>query len=251
MTKASDNLYPKVLLDYNSSDQAAPANASWKLYAKAAGIYARSSNAVVGPFGAASSGVATDTIFDAKGDLAVGTGADTASKLTVGTNGYVLTADSAQSTGVKWASATPTYVGCKVTRTATQSISTASITAVQWDSESGGWDTATMHDNSTNNTRITVPTTGKWLLQASIVFAASGSGTERYAEFYLNATTRLEGSDFAFSGSTNTFGMIQMTASLTASDYVEVRVYQDSGGALNILQSASRYPYFSATLLGT
>jgi hypothetical protein len=49
--------------------------------------------------------VATDTIWDAKGDLAVGTGADTASKLSVGTNGHVLTADSTTATGLKWAAA--------------------------------------------------------------------------------------------------------------------------------------------------
>lgn len=47
--------------------------------------------------------VATDAIFDAKGDLAVGTGANTAAKRTVGTNGQVLTADSGETTGVKWA----------------------------------------------------------------------------------------------------------------------------------------------------
>lgn len=47
--------------------------------------------------------VSSAAIWDAKGDLAVGTGADTASKLTVGANGHVLTADSAESTGVKWA----------------------------------------------------------------------------------------------------------------------------------------------------
>lgn len=46
--------------------------------------------------------VATDTIWDAKGDLAVGTGADTASKLTVGSNGKELIADSSEATGLRW-----------------------------------------------------------------------------------------------------------------------------------------------------
>ncbi len=49
--------------------------------------------------------VASDPIWDTKGDLAVATGADAASKLVVGSNGQVLTADSTQTTGVKWAAA--------------------------------------------------------------------------------------------------------------------------------------------------
>lgn len=43
------------------------------------------------------------TAYDAKGDLIVGTGSDTFSKLTVGTNDYVLTAASGEATGLKWA----------------------------------------------------------------------------------------------------------------------------------------------------
>jgi hypothetical protein len=55
-----------------------------------------------------SGAVATDTIWDAKGDLAGGTGADTAAKLTVGANDTILMADSGETTGLKWvASATP------------------------------------------------------------------------------------------------------------------------------------------------
>lgn len=88
MTKASDNEFPKVILAMQSSDATIPSDSDWKLYAKAPGIYARSSNSVVGPFGSAS--VATDTIWDAAGDLAVGSGANTAARLAIGAAGGAL-----------------------------------------------------------------------------------------------------------------------------------------------------------------
>ena len=44
-----------------------------------------------------------ETLIDAKGDLVVGSADNTAARLAVGTNGFVLTADSAEATGVKWA----------------------------------------------------------------------------------------------------------------------------------------------------
>jgi hypothetical protein len=47
--------------------------------------------------------VSADSIWDAIGDLAVGSGANTAGILTVGADGTVLTADSSVSLGVKWA----------------------------------------------------------------------------------------------------------------------------------------------------
>jgi hypothetical protein len=43
------------------------------------------------------------TAIDAKGDLIGGTGADTFARLPVGANGTILTADSAEATGLKWA----------------------------------------------------------------------------------------------------------------------------------------------------
>lgn len=42
------------------------------------------------------------SVFDAKGDILVGTSADTPGKLAVGTNGYFLKADSSTATGLAW-----------------------------------------------------------------------------------------------------------------------------------------------------
>jgi hypothetical protein len=46
--------------------------------------------------------VLSPTLFDAKGDLLAGTGADTVGKLTVGSNGQYLQADSSTATGLTW-----------------------------------------------------------------------------------------------------------------------------------------------------
>lgn len=64
------------------------------------------------------------TAIDAKGDLVVGTAADTFSRLAIGSNDQVLTADSAQATGMKWA--TPASGG--MTQLATGSLSGSSVT---------------------------------------------------------------------------------------------------------------------------
>jgi len=64
----------------------------------------------VGISGGGTSGTVTvtnsmATAIDAKGDLVPGTGADTFARLAVGANGTILTADSAEATGLKWAAA--------------------------------------------------------------------------------------------------------------------------------------------------
>ena len=54
---------------------------------------------------AADTGAIPESLIDAKGDVIVGTANDTAARLAVGADGQVLTADSTQTAGVKWAAA--------------------------------------------------------------------------------------------------------------------------------------------------
>ena len=53
------------------------------------------------------------TAYDAKGDLVVGTGADTFAKLTVGTNGHTLVADSAAATGLAYSAGIPVVLNAQ------------------------------------------------------------------------------------------------------------------------------------------
>jgi len=53
--------------------------------------------------------ILTEALVDAKGDLLVASGADAVTRLAVGTNNYILTADDSATNGIKWAA--PQAVG--------------------------------------------------------------------------------------------------------------------------------------------
>jgi len=184
------------------------------------------------------------SIIDAKGDLIAGTAADTAARLAVGTNGLPLVADSTAATGLKWGYTNS--ISAFLYKAAAQSIPNATWTAVTFSDEA--WDTNSFHSTVTNTSRITIPAglAGKYEFNARGFFAPNATGI-RYISLYLNGVSvRIN----YFPASANDFHLeITSKLNLVATDYIELYVYQSSGGNLNFSAGATEGE-LSTTFLG-
>lgn len=168
------------------------------------------------------------TAIDAKGDLIAGTGADAFSRIAAGNNGETLIADSSASTGLKWAKS-PNFVGCSVYASAGQTITSNTWTAINFGFED--FDTNTFHDNSTNNSRLTIPTGlgGKYLITYTQRWDPSGAGG-RIANIYVNGTSyTTQAMNASSTYASNTKSVI---FELAAGQYIQLYAYQDSGSNL-------------------
>jgi hypothetical protein len=188
------------------------------------------------------------TLLTTKGDIIVATGNATLVRQGVGTNGQVLTANSAQADGVEWA--TPAASAVQVNKSGNQSISNSTVTIVTFDTETV--DTDGFHSTVTNTDRLTVPAgkAGKYLVVATANFAGNATGI-RQLLLYKNTTQVAENviSSNSSSGSTN--ANAQIIVDLAVGDYMSYSVWQNSGGALNIQgRAAGDLSQFGMTYLG-
>jgi len=131
-------------------------------------------------------------------------------------------------------------ISCKAVLSTTTSIATGTGTAVPFAAES--WDTdpnGAIHDTSTNNSRLTCRTAGTYHIVGWTEWAVNATGIR-------NAYLRVNGGSLTAIAydvrPALTGDVVAATVSchyqLAATDYVELVVFQSSGGALNLTNAS-------------
>jgi hypothetical protein len=157
-----------------------------------------------------------------------------------GTSGQVLAKNSNTDMDFVWSTPVTgtTFVGASVYRGAAQSLSNATATALTFDNET--YDTNAFHDNSTNNTRMTVPAgkAGKYLVTGVTYFFNNATG-QRIVYIYKNGANVIGTIQQGISASIDCVVQTSFVVDLAVSDYVELFAFQNSGGSLNVFGNST------------
>jgi predicted flavoprotein YhiN len=144
--------------------------------------------------------------------------------------------------------ASATFVGVRLTKSANQSISNSTTTAVTFDGET--YDTDAFHDNSTNNTRITIPSgkDGYYLIYGAVSWGINATGRREY-KLLKNGVLFTEGGTGPTSGA-SVSNIFSIVLNLAAADYIELGGFQTTGGAFDVQSTASMGTTFGVVKLG-
>ena len=138
-------------------------------------------------------------------------------------------------------------IGARVNNSALQTISNNTLTVVTFDEER--YDTDTIHSTSSNTGRLTATTAGKYVITAHAIFASNTTG-RRFLSIRLNGTTSIAEAEWDTNQGDQTRMNLATIYELSATDYVEMLVFQTSGGNLDVVQGDNRTPEFAMQKVG-
>lgn len=145
------------------------------------------------------------------------------SAATAPSSGEVLTATS--STTATWQAATAAaYSGASVDKSGTSTLSSNTAATVAWDAEN--FDTATYHDNATNNSRLTVSSNGYYLITCSMFGTSDIAGGVANLTLLKNGSTNEARSIAPITNDATAPGGISLSTilNLATNDYVEIKI---------------------------
>lgn len=157
------------------------------------------------------------------------------------TDGNVLYWDDATS---KWKDKAPWNpdISARVTHSVSQNVATSTYVTLAFDTER--WDTDGMHDNTTNNERLTCKTAGKYIANFTAQWASSPAARYRFF-IYKNAAVKQAVSE-VITGAVGYPGLtVTAIVDLAVNDYLYVAAWQNSGGTVAVNKSAQNTPEFA------
>jgi hypothetical protein len=177
-----------------------------------------------------------DTIYSSSGS--------TPARLGIGTSGQFLTV----SGGVPaWTtlSTAPTFVGCRAYQSNDTTIANSTNVIIGFNNEN--FDSNGFHDNSTNNSRMTIPTgyAGKYQVFANLSYDGS-TASNRVVDILKNGS--IVATTYSGQSTSNAFSCtINLAMDLAVGDYVQVQTSQNTGQNRTVFGSNSLSPNQNAT----
>ena len=138
----------------------------------------------------------------------------------------------------------------RVRRTTNQTIESSQLEAISFTAET--WDTFSMHSNVTNNTRLTAPFAGVYLITGNVLFN-SATGGLRELSLEVNGNKPIADVQDDDRTSASEFHSLTTVYRLAGGDFGQLKVLQSSGGNVDIIPSSGgpeTSPEFSMTWLG-
>ena len=141
-----------------------------------------------------------------------------------------------------------TFSGALVTKTADETAANYSAgAAIPWTTETGGYDTDAYHDNASNNSRLTIPSTGKYIFHTMIEI---GSGTLTSSDFARICLSKNGALGTALIGGIAMMAEISAAATIwitgvsapidcTAADYFEMWLDTESDTSITVAAKSS------------